>query len=935
MLIGLLRRLCAVFLLVGALAAAQPALAQVASITTVTSSSNPSGLGQSVTFTARVTDGSGGTGTPDGIVWFTVDGFIRGSTLPLTNQQATLTISNLAVGDHTVKADYASTNGYDGSTSSVITQTVRPASSTTLTSSQNPSSPNSLLDLTATVTPSGATGSVAFYDGATLLGTVGLDGSGQAVLGSVFELAAGDHTFTAVYGGDSNLAGSTSAPLAQTVNPFNPDTDIFSSLNPSSAGQSVTFRARAWPSASAGGFALPTGTMTFSIDGTSGSPVTLDGQAEATYTTSGLAAGSHTVTATYSGDIYFAGETTYELTQVVNALTSTTTVTSSLNPSTSGGSVTFTAGVSGASGTPTGTVTFSIDGTDVASSVALVSGEASFTTSALAVGSHSVVVTYGGDATYATSTSNTLSQGVSAIATTTTLTPSQNPSNFGQPVTFTANVTSTDTPTGTVTFNIDGSNVASGVVLVAGQATYTTSSLAAGAHAVLATYSGDATHATSSGSLSQTVNELGSVTIAVTTDGADGTFGFTSATSALTLSIVTTGGAGESSPASLVAGSYAISAASAAAGGFALSSVDCDDGNSSGDAGTGTATILLAPGEDVTCTFAFADSRTAATDLIEDFFDTRAELILSHGPNSRRRIDRLNGIAPSAGDPASALMGLMPLVSGGGPRTLSGSLGAIEQAVADPAKPAALDIWFEASFGAYGSDVAQGNFGIAYLGADYLVSPDLLVGALFQLDRVGFDSNTGDATAEGTGWMIGPYVTGRLGDNLYVDLRAAAGRSANSISPYGTYTDEVDASRWLIEAALSGEWTDGSWTFQPAARLSYFEESSDAYTDGLGVYVPSVTSGTGQLALGPALSYRFVTDGEIDVVLGTRLDGVLDFGLYGGSLAADGVHAELEASIDLSLPGGARLGAAVKAGGLGEDSFRFLSGTVTVSAAIQ
>lgn len=183
--------------------------------------------------------------------------------------------------------------------------------------------------------------------------------------------------------------------------------------------------------------------------------------------------------------------------------------------------------------------------------------------------------------------------------------------------------------------------------------------------------------------------------------------------------------------------------------------------------------------------------------------------------------------------------------------------------------------------------------------------------------------------------MIGPYVTGRLGDNLYIDLRAAAGRSANSISPFGTYTDEVDASRWLIEAAISGEWTDGTWTFQPAARLSYFEETSDAYTDGLGVYVPSVTSGTGQLALGPALSYRFVTDGEIDVVLGAALDGVLDFSLDGGALATDGAHAELEASIDLTLPGGARLGAAIKAGGLGENDFRFLSGTVSVSAAIQ
>lgn len=516
-----------------------------------------------------------------------------------------------------------------------------------------------------------------------------------------------------------------------------------------------------------------------------------------------------------------------------------TTVTTSPNPSAANQSFTITATMS-VEGTwwSDDTIIFSIEGIgEIGSDQVGVSGQVSFTTS-LPPGTYTIRASHyeghTGDGTY--NDFDTIEHVVNKASSTTVVASSQNPSNAGEPVTFTATVSGGGaSPTGTVTFNVDGIDVAVGVALVAGKATFTTNALAAGSHEVTATYSGDALYATSNGALTQ-------------------------------------------------------------------------------------ATI---------------DSQGAATDLIEDFFETRAELILSHGPNRQRRIDRLNGIAPSSSDPASALLGLMPLVSGGGPRALSGSLGAIEQAVADPAEPAAFDIWFETSFGAYGSDAAQGNFGIAYLGADYLVSSDLLVGALFQLDQVGFDSNTGDASAEGTGWMIGPYVTARLGDNLYVDLRAAAGRSANSISPYGTYSDEVDASRWLIEAALSGEWTDGSWTFQPAARLSYFEESSDAYTDGLGVYVPSVTSGTGRLALGPALSYRFVTDGEIDVVLGTRLDGVLDFSLDGGALATDGAHAELEASIDLSLPGGARIGAAVKAGGLGEGDFRFLSGTVSVSAAIK
>lgn len=728
--------------------------------------------------------------------------------------------------------------------------------------------------------------------------------------------SSGSRLIAATWGGGSSgtntiTATCTGAP-APTVTSITPDS------GPTTGGTSVTI--------SGSGFS---GTDTVSFGSTAATSFTVD---SATSITATSPAGSGTVDITVTtggGSSATSAADQFTYTQQVP----TVGLSSSANPVEAGSPVTFTATVSGTGLTPTGTVIFTIDGTNFGSVAIDASGDATFIIDSLAVGSHTVTATYSGDVNYAGETTSPVTQVVNAVATGTAVTSSQNPSSLGDDVTFTAAVTG-GSPTGTVTFSVDGSDVASNVPLVSGQASFTTNSLAAGSRAVVATYSGDIIHATSSGSLTQTVNALGTVTIVVTTDGTGGTFGFTMAPPSLNLSIAAPTGTGQSAPIPLAAGTYTISAASAAEAGFALTGITCSDG-SPGDASSGTATIELAAGENLTCTFAFTNSRSATTELIEDFFDTRAELILSHGPNSQRRIDRLNGIAPSPGDPASALMGLMPLVSGGGPRALSGSLGAIEQAVADPAEPAAFDIWFETTFGAYGSDAAKGEFGIAYLGADYLVSSDLLIGALFQLDRVGFDSNTGDATAEGTGWMIGPYVTGRLGDNLYIDLRAAAGRSANSVSPFGTYTDEVDASRWLIEAAISGEWTDGTWTFQPAARLSYFEETSDAYTDGLGVYVPSVTSGTGQLALGPALSYRFVTDGEIDVVLGAALDGVLDFSLDGGAPAADGAHADLEASIDLSLPGGARLGAAIKAGGLGENDFRFLSGTVSVSAAIQ
>jgi uncharacterized repeat protein (TIGR01451 family) len=95
-----------------------------------------------------------------------------------------------------------------------------------------------------------------------------------------------------------------------------------------------------------------------------------------------------------------------------------------------------------------------------------------------------------------------------AQPTTTTLTSNNNPSFTGDPVTFTATVTSgaVPVPTGTVTFTIDGANAGTVPVNASGQATLTTSTLTEGAHQVVATYDGTATFATSSASLTQVVN---------------------------------------------------------------------------------------------------------------------------------------------------------------------------------------------------------------------------------------------------------------------------------------------------------------------------------------------------------------------------------------------------------------------------------------------
>src|SRR5207253_90485 len=134
----------------------------------------------------------------------------------------------------------------------------------------------------------------------------------------------------------------------------------------------------------------------------------------------------------------------------------TTTLTSSKNPSTFGQPLTLTAKVTDPLGaTPTGAVTFT-DGTKTLGIGTLSGRRATFTTSALAVGSRAITATYHGSGSYITSVSPALSQVVNKANTTTALASSVNSSVTGQAVTFTATVApvtpGAGVPTGTVTF---------------------------------------------------------------------------------------------------------------------------------------------------------------------------------------------------------------------------------------------------------------------------------------------------------------------------------------------------------------------------------------------------------------------------------------------------------------------------------------------------
>jgi len=453
---------------------------QITTSTSLQAAPPTSPVGQTVTLTATVSPS-----TATGNVTFK-DGATAIGSAALSGGTASILTSSLSIGSHSLTASYGGDTNDSVSASSAVTETVSQiATTTSLQGAPLSSTAGQAVVLTATVSPSSATGTVTFLDGPTSIGSAALNGGAASI--STSSLSTGNHSLTASYSGDANDFPSASSAVTESVAQpaaTTTTTALAASPNPSAPGQSVTLTATVTPAAATGsvsfidsGALLGTGALNNGV---------------ATLSTAALSAGSHSLTASYAGNATYATSTSPPVTESVGQLTATTTVlTTAPNPSTPGQNVTFTATVTPAAAT--GTVSF-LDAANLLGTGPLANGVAAFSTAALSAGSHSLTASYAGNATYATSTSPPVTESVGQLAATTTvLTTAPNPSTPGQNVTLTATVTPA-AATGTVSF-LDGGNLLGTGPLANGAATFSTSSLSTATHSLTASYAGDANNA--------------------------------------------------------------------------------------------------------------------------------------------------------------------------------------------------------------------------------------------------------------------------------------------------------------------------------------------------------------------------------------------------------------------------------------------------------
>jgi hypothetical protein len=443
-----------------------PTMSQVVgkadSATALVSSANPGGSGQSITLTATVSATGLGTGTPTGTVEFESGG--SAITAPnncsaVTASAGVATCMTTFTASSTLTAVYSGDTNFDGSTSPNLDETIYPATSTAVTSSDSSPVFDQPITYTATVTPTPTGGTVSFTsDGTAIAACSGANAvavsitTGEAPCDTTVTSAPTQDIVATYNPGTAHFGESTSPPFDEAVDPATTSTAVTSSQPSPVTGQAVTFTATISVTSDAGspggtakfeddgtlisgvtsGAGSPGGTVKFEDDGTlisgcSAEPVSTSTDTATCATTLLASNGSpQSITAifTSSNTAEFSDSTSLGFPQAVNPASTKTVVTSSLNPAFTGQTITYTATVSAqppGAGTPGGDVEF-FDGGPASPIITcenqpLTDGKATCSASYATTGSQTISAEYLGSPNYAESTSANLSETiVTAVA---------------------------------------------------------------------------------------------------------------------------------------------------------------------------------------------------------------------------------------------------------------------------------------------------------------------------------------------------------------------------------------------------------------------------------------------------------------------------------------------------------------------------------------
>ena len=414
---------------------------------------NPVALGQTVACIATVVAASGSA--PTGTVTFTDGATVEGTvhlTSPGEQGIATLALSNLSFGLHTITVTFQPDPGFGPSSGTCTINVGGNATVTTLTSSKNPAATTDSITYTITVTnptaPSTApAGSVTLYEGNTLLASSGLNPgpSAGSAIAYVTLSTPGAHILTATYIPATTATFTSSATLTEIITAAPPIAIALTAFpNPATVGQTITLSAAVTSSAAIPGPA----TITFSDGALTLGSLPLPASGIVTLPVSTLSLGTHSLTAAlHTGIPDTVRSLSKSLSVQINGLPATLTLTANPAPTAlAAAPVTLSASLVPAAPlspgvTLSGTVTFADGGAPLGVASLSADGHASFPTTTLVPGPHTLTATFSGNTVFSSTAAAAITETILANSTATQLTaPSQ--SLAFAPVTLAAHVTS-------------------------------------------------------------------------------------------------------------------------------------------------------------------------------------------------------------------------------------------------------------------------------------------------------------------------------------------------------------------------------------------------------------------------------------------------------------------------------------------------------------
>jgi len=209
------------------------------------------------------------------------------------------------------------------------------------------------------------------------------------------------------------------------------------------------------------------------------------------------------------------------------------------------------------------------------------------------------------------------------------------------------------------------------------------------------------------------------------------------------------------------------------------------------------------------------------------------ESLLSTGPTIEETQELVVGYMQNR---ASQIIAAQPDLIGFISGTSTGSFNADvtqSKGTFDLATPGDQPVWatLQGSWSEFGT--AESSYFFGAVGAHTQVSPDALVGIMFEFDKL--TQTDGATSVKGDGYLVGPYFVAKLpNQSLFIEGRLLTGQTENQVSVEGAATETFDTQRTLASIKVAGQLNYGELVLTPNLMATHLRDEQDAFENTQG-----------------------------------------------------------------------------------------------------